>query len=144
MKALTLWQPFAQAIALGLKKYETRSWATRHRGRLAIHCSVKSLGKEYKKLADKYGITDKLEYEKIIVICDLVDCILMTEEFIKQQTQTERDFGDWCVGRFAWEFKIIKILQNPVLTKGYQGLWNTDLFPDMEDTPKFQQIKMNF
>jgi hypothetical protein len=144
MKALTLWQPYAQAIALGLKKYETRSWATRHRGRLAIHCSVKPLGKEYRSLADKYGITEKLEYGKIIVICDLVDCILMTDEFIDGQTQTELDFGDWRAGRYAWKFKIVKILQEPVPTKGYQGLWNTDLFPDLEDKPKTEQIKMCF
>lgn len=144
MKAFTLWQPYAQAIALGLKKYETRSWATRHRGRIAIHCSVKPLRKEYKELADKYGITEKLEYGKIIVICDLTDCILMTDEFINQQSQTERDFGDWQVGRYAWKFKIVKILQESVPTKGYQGLWNTNLFPDMEDVPKSQQMEMKF
>lgn len=144
MKVLTLWQPYAQAIVLGLKKYETRSWATRHRGRIAIHCSIKPLGKEYKKLSDKYGITDKLEYGKIIVICDLKDCILMTDEFIKGQTQTELDFGDWRVGRYAWKFNIVKILQNPIAAKGYQGLWNTDLFPEMEEKPKSEQIKMCF
>jgi hypothetical protein len=32
MKALSLWQPHAQAIALGLKPYETRDWSTRYRG----------------------------------------------------------------------------------------------------------------
>jgi hypothetical protein len=115
-----------------------------HRGHLAIHCSIKALGKEYRSLADKYGITEKLEYGKIIVICDLVDCILMTDEFIKHQTQTELDFGDWCDGRYAWELKIVKILQEPVPTKGYQGLWNTDLFPNLEDKPKSEQISMNF
>jgi hypothetical protein len=26
MKAITLWQPWASLIAIGAKKYETRSW----------------------------------------------------------------------------------------------------------------------
>jgi hypothetical protein len=37
MRALSLWQPHAQAIALGLKPWETRDWPTRYRGPLAIH-----------------------------------------------------------------------------------------------------------
>lgn len=40
MKALTLWQPWASLIALGEKRYETRSWATSYRGLLAIHASA--------------------------------------------------------------------------------------------------------
>lgn len=41
MKAITLWQPWASLIAVGAKKYETRSWATKYRGLLAIHASAK-------------------------------------------------------------------------------------------------------
>lgn len=40
MKALTLWQPWAQLIALGHKTIETRSWSTKHRGPLAIHAGA--------------------------------------------------------------------------------------------------------
>lgn len=35
--ALTLWQPRASLIAVGVKPFETRSRATRYRGPLAIH-----------------------------------------------------------------------------------------------------------
>lgn len=38
-KALTLWQPWATLVALGHKRIETRSWATRHRGELWIHAA---------------------------------------------------------------------------------------------------------
>ena len=41
MKAITLWQPWASLIACGAKKYETRSWATRYRGPIAIHAAKK-------------------------------------------------------------------------------------------------------
>lgn len=37
MKTLTLHQPWASLIAMGVKKIETRSWGTKYRGPLAIH-----------------------------------------------------------------------------------------------------------
>lgn len=39
MKALTIWQPWASLIACGAKKYETRPWATKYRGPIAIHAA---------------------------------------------------------------------------------------------------------
>ena len=36
MKALSLYQPWATAIALGSKRIETRGWPTSYRGPLAI------------------------------------------------------------------------------------------------------------
>ena len=39
MKALTLHQPYASAIALGLKHFETRAWKTTYRGPVAIHAA---------------------------------------------------------------------------------------------------------
>lgn len=41
MKAITLWQPWAQLIAIGEKRYETRSWETKYRGMIAIHAAKK-------------------------------------------------------------------------------------------------------
>lgn len=41
MKAITLWQPWASLIALGVKTIETRSWATSHRGPIAIHAATR-------------------------------------------------------------------------------------------------------
>lgn len=42
MKAMSVWQPWASAIASGAKRYETRSWATRYRGPIAI-CAAKKV-----------------------------------------------------------------------------------------------------
>lgn len=123
VKALTLWQPFAQAIVQGFKKYETRSWSTKYRGKLAIHSSLKSLSGDYQALAEKYGMKD-LQFGKVLLICDLEDCILMTPEFINTQSKTELDFGDWKAGRYAWKLSNIQILTDPVSISGHQGLWN--------------------
>lgn len=126
MKAFTLYQPYAAAIALGLKKYETRSWATKYRGPLAIHASVKPLSPELKELTKRYGINN-LEYGKIIAICELQDCIEMTKDFINSQSTTEKDFGIWTPGRYAWKLKVLTVLKQPIPARGYQMLWNIDL-----------------
>lgn len=39
MKALTLTQPWATAVALGSKRLETRAWSTNYRGPIAIHAA---------------------------------------------------------------------------------------------------------
>lgn len=39
-RAISLHQPWASLVALGIKKYETRSWETKYRGKLLI-CSAK-------------------------------------------------------------------------------------------------------
>lgn len=39
LKAVSLWQPWATLIRAGAKTIETRSWATKHRGRIAIHAA---------------------------------------------------------------------------------------------------------
>lgn len=62
MQVITIRQPWATLIALGEKEYETRSWQTKYRGKLAIHagkqidieaCHDKSILNEL----NKYGIT---------------------------------------------------------------------------------------
>ena len=43
MKVLTLHQPWASLVALGVKTIETRSWSTKYRGPLAIHAGAKAV-----------------------------------------------------------------------------------------------------
>lgn len=43
MKAITIWQPWAEFIAAGVKHNETRSWATKYRGSIAIHITEEYL-----------------------------------------------------------------------------------------------------
>jgi hypothetical protein len=125
VKALTLWQPWAEAIKLGLKQYETRSWATKYRGPLAIHASKRQIDATGQQLMHKYGIQTPV-LGAIVLICDLTDCILMDQVFINQQSQQEIDWGDWQVGRYAWKLKNIRVLPALINAKGHQGFWNID------------------
>lgn len=38
-------------------------------------------------------------------------------------TEQEMAFGDWTPGRYAWEFANIKLLPEPIPTRGGQRLW---------------------
>lgn len=46
MKYITLRQPWATLVALGLKRYETRSWDTDYRGDLVIHAAARPMRKD--------------------------------------------------------------------------------------------------
>lgn len=128
MKAITIWQPYAAAIRLGLKHYETRSWPTKYRGPLVIHAAQKQPTSKEKDLIGKYKISDTdLVFGVPIVVCEIEDCIPITKNFIKQQPKEELDFGDWREGRFAWKLKVVKVLVKQKKIRGQQGLWNINL-----------------
>lgn len=91
MKALSLWQPWATAIALGSKTIETRHWDTSYRGPLAIHAAQRRNVGELKTLwrdaywkgalfdltgigASAQTLLDKLPFGAIVATCYLEDC----------------------------------------------------------------------
>ncbi|WP_200819447.1 DNA N-6-adenine-methyltransferase [Tolypothrix sp. NIES-4075] len=128
LKAISLWQPWASLIPLGLKHYETRSWKTNYRGKLLI-CSTavnSKQHKEYLKICDQLQLPPWSDFPHgcAIALCDLVDCIEMTQSFIAQQSATEILCGDWQVGRYAWKLENIHALTEPFAVKGKQGLFS--------------------
>lgn len=119
MKAITIWQPWAEFIAAGVKHNETRSWATKYRGPIAIHAAVKPIRQVVPLLSEKaFG------YGEIIATAELVACHLITEEYLSTLPDTEKALGDYSLGRYAWELRNIKELPEPIKAKGQQGLWN--------------------
>jgi hypothetical protein len=132
IKALSLWQPWASLIPMGVKNYETRSWGTHYRGKLLI-CSAKANSSELRdftwRLAAKHRLLlnwNELPLGSAIAICDLTDCFQMTESNIVQQSELERAVGDWRPGRYAWKLENIQSL-SPAPIKGKQGLFNVSL-----------------
>ncbi|MBW4589778.1 MAG: ASCH domain-containing protein [Aetokthonos hydrillicola CCALA 1050] len=142
LKAISLWQPWASLIPLGLKHYETRSWKTSYRGKLLI-CSAAKLTKEqyqqYLKICNEVKLPawDETNFPRgcAIAICDLVDCIEMTPCFIEQQSKTEILCGDWQPGRYAWKLENIQPIREPFAVKGKQGLFNIsqDIFQSQQE-----------
>lgn len=138
MKAISLLQPYASLIAVGAKKYETRSWKTNYRGLMAIHASKgwnpiqRSLlakevfQKSLSSLAKNQEIITKehLPFGSIIAYCELIDCI-PTTELNPNQIANERYFGDFTPGRYAWLLADIRQIES-IPAKGKLGLWDVN------------------
>lgn len=147
MKAITIMQPWATLIALGEKKFETRSWSTKHRGQLAIHAGKKIdrdayMREEIYTTLQKHGIMfiDDMPTGAVVALCNLEECYKVDNRSecgtIGLQANNgkfkvwggwrdnEYYFGDYADGRYAWELTDVKQLPVPVTAKGQQGLWN--------------------
>jgi len=147
MKALSLWQPWATAVALRSKRIETRHWSTRYRGPLAIH-AAKRLNRlelaEYQRtdhwcaaLNDAFNgnirhLREVLPFGAIVATCNLVDCRpseSFGDEIDRVQRAdiggwTERQMGNFGPERFGWVLDDIQPLATPISFKGLQGLFD--------------------
>lgn len=130
MKTISLWQPWATLIALGVKRFETRSWSTNYRGPLAIHAAKRQVDRTElnQYIVDalvRNGITGTglLPYGCIVCTVDLVD-ILYSHEAPKSSffSENERFFGDYTPGRFAWRLDNVQRVDN-IPARGSQGFW---------------------
>lgn len=129
MKVLSLKEPYATLIKNGIKTIETRSWKTNYRGKLYIHASLTKMTKEMKNNKElmRFVNMEKLSFGNIICSCELVDCIEMTEDFIKELKKNRKNdyiTGIYKKGRYAWILKNIKVLEKEIPAKGHLGIWN--------------------
>lgn len=127
--AITLWQPWATLVALGMKQYETRAWATYYRGDMAIHAAGKgSFHPTYMELPGikKYAPDLKIEhlvFGAVLAIVDMTDCIEIDQYLIQKISHMEMAFGEWQPGRYAWQFDNRQKLREPLIIRGKQGFW---------------------
>ncbi len=125
LKAITLTQPWAEAVALEIKKWETRSWTTTYRGTLLIHAA-----KGYPRYAQDFAATEyvlgripgRLAFGAIIAVCDLLDVRPAAEVALEVST-LEQLYGDYSPGRFAWQLANVRRLKEPIPAKGALSLW---------------------
>lgn len=129
MKVLSLTEPCATLIKEKKKLIETRGWKTDYRGQLYIHASSTKIPKVWLQNKEFMELVDDipLNFGYIICKCNLVDCIYMTEEYIK--TMKENDYqeyicGNYEVGRYAWILEDIVPLDKPIKAKGQLNIWN--------------------
>lgn len=128
MKALSMTQPWAQALFLDLKRFETRSWFINYSGPLLIHAA-----KGFPKYAREFAATERalgrgntrVALGAIIGKVNLVK-IWHVEELIGQLSGLERLYGDYSPGRYAWEFISPLLLVEPIPYRGALGLFNVD------------------
>ena len=126
MRAISLWQPWATAIALGVKRVETRHWSTNYTGPLAIHAAKHwtRAEKEFASVERSLGrLPARLPFGAIVATCTLMGC-RRTEDVDQQMAAIERIYGNYDPGRFAWFLTDIVALPEPIPFKGHQGFFN--------------------
>ena len=133
LKAISLWRPWSHLVALGLKREETRSWPTEHRGEIAIHVSRRD-GGDYDgapwgplaDAGDEGRVPENMRMARgaIIAVASLTAC-RRTESLIGL-SDDERALGDFSPGRWAWRIEDALWLDEPVPCRGRQRIWTLD------------------
>src|SRR4030042_1079225 len=156
IKAISLWEPWASLVRTGAKKWETRSWATNHRGPLLICAAKGGLPKaELREILQDgviqeglyhikdwqrkknngmlsewsispYVHTSDLNFGKAVAIVEIIDCI-KTDDIWMDVLGVQKHYGDFFPGRFAWRIEMIKNDFEPFPMRGRQGFFSVDL-----------------
>jgi hypothetical protein len=160
MRAISLHQPWATAIALGIKRIETRKWRTHYRGPLVIHTA--QLESKYQKVfwrdvvmttpcfrelfeSAGYHRFSDLPFGAYVAQTQLIDCI-KSEDFTfppelprpdlradaASRSSWDRYWGNYASGRYGWVLGSIVPL-SPISAKGKQGFWIPSL-PSLAET----------
>lgn len=148
MKLISLWQPWATIMAIGVKRIETRHWSTEYRGWLAIHATL-AWNAECRKAVCEDAFSDALEphyatghsldgkwlkslraelpFGKIVAVVRAVTCVkteMITgglSRLALPNIEREVTFGDYEPGRFGIITGDVFRLPEPIAFKSRQG-----------------------
>ena len=125
MKAISLWQPWASAMALGWKRNDTRSWRTSYRGPLLIHAAKKIISWPSMAIQNLFHGTvfQPSDLPRGAILCQvyLVDCKQISQH--NRPEGAEWALGDYTPGRFMWITENM-ISFGPIPFRGSQGFFN--------------------
>lgn len=153
MKAISIYNPWAELMACEAKRNETRSWATSYRGPLAI-CSARTWNSDcqlalersetqdalpipaYRAAAGyKHTRKEDLRFGVILCVVEVYGCL--STNFVRVGwleddapndalvvSEQEFAFGNYEPDRFAWLTRNCRRLPVPVPVTGRQGLFN--------------------
>jgi hypothetical protein len=159
LMALTITQPWATLIAIGAKRYETRSWKRPYRGPLAIHAAkgLSGLDEIFDRRAKEEDLAELISHEPFasvlaaagITRADLLPrasivCLSNLERICKTEdirdllegldddrAYQDLEFGNYGDGRAAWRLVDVARCEMPIEAKGGQGLWRVP--PDVAE-----------
>jgi len=150
---ISLWQPWASAIAAGLKLYETRIWATELPvgSRLAIHAAKQngrevrdfwfhrvSLRPDFLAAFARIGIEtwEQMPLGAVVATATFTGCA--TTESLVESGKVRPEDGEFFWGNFAttddqsgrprygWGLDQMRALAQPAPAKGHQGFFMWD------------------
>jgi hypothetical protein len=132
-RVITLWEPWASAVATGLKVHETRSWRTGYRGWLVVH-AARRWGPDQR--ASRAAALLRVAYPdwepalgRVVALAWLDDCLPTAPApgelplaAARPEGDLDRELGDWSPGRFAWHLTRVLAVPDPFPFPGQQGL----------------------
>jgi hypothetical protein len=141
-KALSIKQPWAQLIALGVKDIENRTWKTNLRGRIFIHAPAKYIEMPKNRgimslfTPEQWEVADQhlrnkfrnLPISAIIGEVDIVDCVINHESIWAEKTSSrafadEQHYFDKPI--WNWVLENAEIYEKPKLyVRGKLNFWN--------------------
>lgn len=134
MKALTIWQPYASLLVMGLKEFETRGWETKYRGPLLITAAKRNDNPRKDdidrvvRILREYGMDRQAEelfescggsFGCAVGVVKLTSCRAMMDG----GSDLENAVGYFGEGRFGWKCDEPRVFDSPVPVVGKQGLW---------------------
>ncbi len=136
MRGLTLVQPLASLVAIGVKGNETRGWSTSYRGVIAIHAAKEMPGADHplaRLVATSSAIAAEhmerlkmlsptLPLGAVVCVATLLD-IVRAADVVDSLSAHERALGDYGAGRFVFLLGDVLPLEEPYAIRGLQGLW---------------------
>lgn len=139
LQCISLWQPWASAVAFRIKEIETRCWLTNYRGTIGIHAAQRrspDLRFPFEDMLDANprirvafsGVSfDALPFGAIVAIAELVDCKPVRDVDLARLSPAERALGDYSKGRCCWFFRNVRRLPNPIDVIGRQGFFKVEV-----------------
>jgi activating signal cointegrator 1 len=132
----------------GLKKNETRSWYTSHRGWLAIHAAKKKFNPndylaEFAWECRHQDIwPDRLTYGAVLCIVKMVGCE-KTERVEPAISCGERLWGNYEPQRYAWITSPMDmiVLPEPIPLRGHQGLFDWQMPEEVAELTTSKNIE---
>jgi len=112
MRALSIRQPWAWAIAAGLKRIENRTWRVSYRGPLAIHAARLQETSAYPRCERLAGrpVPRHLALGAVIAVAQLVDIVRRTDD-------------PWAEGPWCWVLDDVQPIC-PIACNGRQQLFS--------------------
>lgn len=135
--SLTVRQPYATLLVLGLKRFETRGWSTRYRGPLIIHAAKKCSPSDVLRVQDLCRgirvLPPMTEYQQRLAInraweetlgcaigfVELGNCSLVSDG----GSEFENAVGTFGPDRYGWECTFSDAFPEPIQDFGKLGLW---------------------
>lgn len=150
LQSISLWQPWASLIAIGVKTIETRHWQPPHAligQRIAIHAAKKwdaglaSLTwiTPFREDLTAAGLYDfptrhhRLPLGAVVATAVIAECHSTNRHaFLGTLSERERAYGNYGPNRYGWVLTDVQALVAPIPWRGAQGFFAVEIPNDAQ------------